>query len=419
MIAAAPRLSERPGVAGMVQGDARQRMERSPAMSRRNTAVLALGLALCLLVTACGGEPQEEEAALPAGAPLGLSTAPVLVVGERPNDPDHELYRVVTPFLLPDGGLGVPLAEEGVIRVFDRQGELVRSLGSSGRGPGEFVALTAAWARGDTVEAFDGELRRVTRFVPGEAPETIALEGVASAQSAVPGLANGTWVLYGVKEVQRSGRDLIAVHRFAPDGSHVAELGELYGFRRHVHDMGGGPDPISPRPLVRTGGDRVHVAETLTPRITVFDVAARQTRSLEWEPSTALGHDEAVAVARQQMSTPGGAPAGEAWTLASFDALTGDEDVPVFWDFLPDGAELVWVRDYDPGVHATSVGGLSSAGPGGDWSVLDLEGRRVTTVTVPDDLEPLGIEADRLIGIRRDELDVESVRVYRIERSGS
>jgi hypothetical protein len=40
-------------------------------------------------------------------------------------------------------------------------------------------------------------------------------------------------------------------------------------------------------------------------------------------------------------------------------------------------------------------------------------------VTVPDDLEPLAIDSDHLIGVRRDELDVESVRVYRIERSGS
>jgi hypothetical protein len=289
-------------------------------MSRRPQWNLqtAVALTLWLVLGSCGGDTVEDGSALPAGAPLGLSEVPVLVVGERPDDPDHEFFRVVTPFLLPDGGIGVPLSNEGAIRVFDGNGELVRTLGSSGQGPGEFMGLAAAWARGDTIEALDGELNRVTRFVPGESPETILLEGVASAQSGVPGLDDGSWVRYGVKEVQRTGRDLIAVHRFAPDGSHVAELGEIYGFRRHVHDGGSGPDPISPRPLVRTDGNRVYMAETLTPRIDVFDASTGESSSLQWEPEHVLSHAEAVAVAREQVSDAGRRQMDEAWTLASF-----------------------------------------------------------------------------------------------------
>lgn len=390
-------------------------MERLPGVTRQSIAILAL----CLVFSACSGDRPREGPALPADAPVGLSEAPVLVVGERANDPDHELYRVVTPFLLPDGGLGVPLASEGTIRIFDREGAMVRTLGSSGQGPGEFMRLAAAWARGDTIEAFDPELGRVTRFVPGEAPETILLEGVASAQTGVPGLDAGGWVLYGVKEVGRTGRDRIAVHHFAPDGRHVAELGEVPGFRRHVHDAGSGPDPISPRPLVRTDGDRVYVAETLNPRVREFDVSTGDTASLSWEPAAALDTDEAVAIAREEALRPGGSQMDEAVTRASFDALTGAEAVPVFQDFLVDGEELVWVRDYDPAIHGTSVGGLTTPGPGGMWTVLNHEGTHLTTVTLPADLEPLAIDSDHLIGVRRDELGVESVRVYRIERSGS
>lgn len=379
----------------------------------------AVALALLLILSACGGDTVEDGSALPAGAPLGLSDVPVLVVGERPDDPDHEFYRVVTPLLLPGGGVAVALSNEGTIRVFDADGEFVRALGSSGEGPGEFMGLAAAWARGDTVEALDSELNRVTRFVPGEAPETILLDGVASAQSGAPGLENGTWIRWGVKEVQRTGRDLIALHRFAPDGSHVAELRETYGFRRHVHDGGGGPDPISPRALVRTDGDRVYMAETLTPRIEVFDVATGASSSVQWEPEHVLSHAEAVAVAREQVADAGRRQMDEAWTLASFDALTGSEEVPVFWDFLVDGGTFVWIRAYDPRVHATNVGGLMTAGPGGSWTVLDLDGRHVTSVAIPEDFEPMRIESDHLIGVRRDEFDVESVRIYRIERSGS
>jgi hypothetical protein len=160
------------------------------------------------------------------------------------------------------------------------------------------------------------------------------------------------------------------------------------------------------------------MAETLTAKIDVFDVATGATHSWEWEPGRTFTHAEAVEIAREHVSEPG-SQMDEAWALASFRALTGDEGVPVFWDFLVDGEEFVWIRDYDPRIHATTVGGLSTAGPGGEWSVLDRSGRHVTTVAVPDDFVPTSIKSDYLIGVRRDALDVESVRVYRIERSDS
>jgi len=97
--------------------------------------------------------------------------------------------------------------------------------------------------------------------------------------------------------------------------------------------------------------------------------------------------------------------------------LTGEEDVPAFRDFLIDGEEFVWVLDYDPRIHAAHLGGLATAGAGGEWSILDSNGRRVGTVAVPEDFEALSIDGDRLIGVRRDEVGVESVRVYRIERA--
>ena len=390
-------------------------MQRGRSEVRRIVA-----LSLSLGVGACGADASEREGvSRPAAAPTGLSPEPILVVGERANDPNHQFDRVVVPFLLPNGGIGVPLRSPGTIRIFDQQGEFERAVGSTGQGPGEFTDLTAAWAHGDTIEAFDSELNRVTRFVPGLAPETILLEGVASIQRGVPRLENGTWIFHGVKQVQRSGRDLIGVHRFGPGGAYLRELSEVSGFRRHLHDGGSGPDPISPRSLVRSAGDRVFVAETLTPRITVFEVSTGETFSFEWEPDRVLSHSEAVAMAQGGAASPGYRPMGADWTAASFRALTGDEQVPVFSDFLVDGEESVWVRDYEPAIHATHLGGLVTAGAGGEWMILDLQGRRVGSLAVPEDFEPLSIDSDHLIGVRRDELGVESVRVYRIERSGS
>lgn len=374
----------------------------------------------CLLVVlgACAPGPDRDPAdALPPGAPLALSETPELVVGERNSDPAHRFHRVERPFLLPGGGVGVPLAGDDAIRLFDAAGDLVGSRGSTGRGPGELAGLSSAWSRGDTVEAFDRS-GRITRFAPDEPPRTVRLEAVASAQSAAGPLGDGSWVLYGVEAVRPNGRDRVAVHRFARDGRHVKELHRTGGFRRHTFPGGSGPDPLSPRPIVRTAGELVLLAETLTPRITELDPATGESRTIEWVPRSALATGEATRLVREGVAESGLSEAEKALAVAALDALRGNEEVPVFQDFLVDPEGFLWVRDYEPRIHAPFFGGLWGAGPGGEWSVLDRTGRRVTTITVPDDFEPARVYEDRLIGIRRNPLDVESVRVYGIERVG-
>jgi hypothetical protein len=162
----------------------------------------------------------------------------------------------------------------------------------------------------------------------------------------------------------------------------------------------------------------VYVAETLTPRITEIDALTGAHHVVEWTPGDVPSSEEAIRAAREAVVGAGLSEDQLAWMLSGFDALRGDEAVSVFWDFLVDGDDFFWIRDYDPRVHAAAVGGLAGPGPGGTWTVIDRDGRPVTTVELPEDFEPRAIEADHLIGVRRDPLDVESVRVYRIERAG-
>jgi hypothetical protein len=53
----------------------------------------------------------------------------------------------------------------------------------------------------------------------------------------------------------------------------------------------------------------------------------------------------------------------------------------------------------------------------GRWLVFAPDGTQVTEVEIPADVQPVSITRDALIGIHRDDLDVESVRVYELERS--
>jgi hypothetical protein len=92
--------------------------------------------------------------------------------------------------------------------------------------------------------------------------------------------------------------------------------------------------------------------------------------------------------------------------------------IPAFWDFLVDDLGFIWVRPFEPGRTGLYLGhGIaSSAGPGGDWLILSPAGALVGTVSLPADLEPMQITQDAVVGVARDELGVEYVRVYGLER---
>lgn len=49
-----------------------------------------------------------------------------------------------------------------------------------------------------------------------------------------------------------------------------------------------------------------------------------------------------------------------------------------------------------------------------EWGVFDSEGRYLGIVTLPGKYQPIRAKGDRFYGIARDELDVQSLEVYRV-----
>jgi hypothetical protein len=63
------------------------------------------------------------------------------------------------------------------------------------------------------------------------------------------------------------------------------------------------------------------------------------------------------------------------------------------------------------------LGGLSeSGGAGGSWQIFSPSGVAAGVVEMPPDLQPVQITANAIVGIARDDLGVESVRVHTLQR---
>ncbi len=375
----------------------------------------------CWLLGGCGAEKENPAAQTPSGTPKAIAPEPNLSLGVAAGDAIQEFYEVRTPFVMPGGRLAIPLKGTGEVRVFGGEGEILKSFGRRGEGPGEFAALTAAWARGDTIEALDGDLMRITRFFPDGRTQVIRLDADRRGDTAPRGAIPGGWVTVGFEGFAESGRDLWSLQLFEKDGALTGELAQLEGIARISVPGYSGAHPLSPRAVLRAAQGRLYLAETLTPRIQVLSLAGGVEREISWETEEWLTPREAMSLVREA-ATSGDTPDHVAGQLLRTDEIPSR--MSVFWDFLVDELGFIWIRSYDPVKHSFSFvrflgGGYISgtSGEGGAWRIFSPEGVEVGVVEVPEGLAPAQITRDALVGIRTDPaLGFESVEVYALTR---
>ena len=354
-----------------------------------------------------------------AQVPVVIQPSARLSVGEAAGDTLEEFDRVVSPFLMPDGRLVVPLNSASTIRVFAADGRFLSSLGRRGSGPGEFLELHSVWSRGDTIEALDWRLHRITRFLPNGTVQTVMLRS-GMHDMAFSGPAGADWLVGGVASAGYGRRDSVAVRRFTRDGSDRGVVGMTAGFTRYQSPEMSGPEPLSPRPVMQVQRGRLYIADNMTPSIRVMQANGAVERTITWNPPRAISPRDALRMVIDSAVARAPADRGPSVRRRWEDAPVRDR-MPAFSTFLVDDLGYIWIRPYDPFKHSTALNGLTlpGGGPGGRWTVLSPTGVRVGEIDMPADLAPIRITSDAVVGIAHDELGVESVRVHVLQRRRS
>ncbi len=136
-----------------------------------------------------------------------LAVAPVSEFGLREG---LALHRVTGAVVLTDGSLVIADAGNHRLLHVSAQGELVRTLGRRGGGPGEFESITALFATDTTVLAYDGMQSRVTVWQPGGNPTVYRLPTPQQRPTALAAVASASeWILTGNEPLETTSRGLV------------------------------------------------------------------------------------------------------------------------------------------------------------------------------------------------------------------
>lgn len=378
-----------------------------------------LGSGLVFLgVYACDppNPPETEEAAKPFGSPITIHEDPAWVIGEVEGDSLYELHEVAEMSFTSSGAVLVPLRGTSDIRIFDPDFGVVRSHGRQGEGPGEFASLGHAFARGDTTEAFDFRLQRVTRFEPDGGVELVDFRELEERLDGAVGLFGDGWLVWEMRgdPIRNRGlsRDELVLHKMSPSGDLEGRITSIRGMNRKAYENAPyalGPGPFSPSPRMEVQEDTAYVAATVDRVIGVYDEEGKRVRDIPipLEPEMTLDEaKETIGSKRPELA---------AWV----DEADVQEGLPRFSDLKVDPVGYIWLRTYRPGRDAVAVGGAVAAGPvgpGGSWVVLEPDGSVVDTVDAPGNLEIHEVGEDQVVGVYRNSHGVEFVRGHRLER---
>jgi hypothetical protein len=361
-----------------------------------------------------------------------LSAEPILQIGEAEGAAPYLLSGVNSAIRRRDGSIVLANSGSQEIRFYGSDGRHVRSAGREGGGPGEFEQLS--WVSplpGDTLVTYDFSARRLSYFSgEGAFVRSTSLDAAATPDqpflAVVSALHDGSLVVHFSRpeDADRSGDGL---HRVGTVFLRLSSEGELR-------------DTISAQPFL----DRYRISVTLPGGTTGLAILpplfGRVQVAAIMGDRIVLGSNDGFELG---VYTPDGAlerlirvrteprPVTDAMLeanarekLASLETLRNQHlrplmersmketphaaTLPFYRQFLGDDAGNLWVLKYEaPGERP------------GDWTIFDPEGRMLGDVTMPVSFRPLHIGADFVLGVWSDELDVERVQMYGLEKGES
>ena len=367
----------------------------------------------------------------PPFAAWHVADSPVVRVGVQEGEAPYQLHDVRFAARLSDGRVVVIDGGSQELRWFTAAGSHRSTLGRRGAGPGEFGNVRSAFVtRGDSIVVMDVGNQRVSWISP---EESFVREDVVSdfgtGDKHVLGVAmDGRLRISNHRytyNVARPGfnptRDSLLLLLFSAAG--VDSVARLPGDETStwVQFDNGRPSRMMQWGLgygylTLIGSTREHfiVARGEHGQVEMLDTTGKVVRmsrrdGLHAAAVTQADRDQFVQYWVEEARARGVRDVAEVerGRRDEMHALPEDHSIPPFDRLLVDAEDRIWLRDY---------AAAWLAGPVQVWTIQDGDGRVLARISIPRNLVVTHVGPEYVTGVERDELDVETVVVYRIER---
>ena len=334
-------------------------------------------------------------------APFAVAAEPSLTIGALDGPPEYTFRWVRDVDRLPDGRIVV--ADGNRLALYDADGRHLADRGGGGRGPGEFTMIDEAVPCGaglavddvvgplvafyDSAGRFD---RSVRLHTPGSRPPRL----LSCDAAARPVLASPMPVDIG----DDAPRWIRYVMLLDPDAGRLDTVMSVPGSPVHR----GFPPPLAYSVAMAARDSAVHTADTrgMEVRTHTLGRGLRRIARVTVEPRPITEAD----VERAMEDGSGGLPPQIVERIGAPDPDRAPPTMPVLSDIAVDDAGRLWLRPYSPPREP-----LDSV-----WTVLDADGALLGRVLLPPRFRPHHIGTDWILGVWRDTMDVEYVRMYEL-----
>lgn len=354
------------------------------------------------------------------GAGWSLSAEPSLQIGKREGEEALQFFEVTDALQLPDGRIVVLNAGTQTIRIFSAEGEFLTEFGGAGDGPGEFRRMRSVHQLGaDTVLIWDPGRPGFSLFAASGAflgSTTLTPPGSEQLAWVYPAPGGGVIVKTYASPVTQGGDRGIGIHRdmapvlvFDRRGALLDTLGVYPSTETMIMRLGPGtgvgPAPFPKSTFLDVNGSNVYLGTADRMEVSVLDLNGTLKAMFRYPDVELAVQEEDREWFRARMTEMASTPEEQQMLGVVFAGLIFPETKAAYSDLEVDPAGAIWLR---------TGGHFPPMGPSAEWTVFSERGFVLGTVLFPQRFEPLEFGVDHVLGVWKDEMDVEFVRLYSI-----
>lgn len=341
---------------------------------------------------------------------------PTVRIGQVEGEDHYMFAQVASAVRLGNGTIVVANGASNELRAYDPAGKHVKTLGRQGSGPGEFQTLRAIWVLpGDSIMAMDARTGRLTVFGPDL--EQVRFENVPPIPGAMARLADGSYIAtqgLAPPEKRSDFRGVIdfegLVLRRAPGNTVYDTIVRGVKAGQSLVVPAGqawrqSPFPFGRSAQIAVGRTRIYYGSTHGTELGIYDQDGRRVGTARIRGSgrslTNADIEKWIETEVEKRRTQ------QAKVDARNDLkqIPNNARTPEFAALKVDDTGNLWVRAYGPPWD-----------PSPTWDVYTVDGRPLARVRMPAKFEPMHIGRDFVLGVSKDEFDVEHIELLPLRK---